>query len=125
MSKEITVENAIIRSVSIGYDRDIFLTVWVSLDFEVGTQGFGGFVLGADPQSGAEAVSGNDLGYLAYWVNGILKATGVDSIEKAQGKAVRVKRVNGRSGEILAIGHITKNFWFNPKEDCAHLGEKE
>lgn len=110
------IQNAQIKSVRIGYERGVFLTVWVHVSHEDGAQGFGGYVLGADPTSSAKAVAGNETGLLASWVNGILKASDVEDISKAEGKVIRIKREDGFSGKILAIGHAVKDYWFCPEE---------
>ena len=110
------IQNAQIKSVRIGYERGVFLTVWVCMIHEDGNQDFGGYVLGADPTRSAKAAAGNETGLLASWVNGILKSADVEDIAEAAGKTVRIKKEDSPGGKILAIGHPIKDYWFCPEE---------
>ena len=50
-------------------------------------------------------------------MSGVLKVLGLQWIDQLKGKIVRIKRDgDGFSGNIMAIGHPTKNQWYDPKE---------
>lgn len=117
MTDEIQTEivNALISDPSIRYDRGVFLTGWVFLNYGSGTQGFGGFVLGAKPGEKVKAEDGNKTGLMAAWVNGIMTVCDVDDYAKAAGRPVRVKREAKWNGKVFAIGHLTKDIWFEPE----------
>jgi hypothetical protein len=109
------VVNAIIDSATIGFSRGFILDSWVQLNYESGSQGFGGFVLGGTPDAKAGDHSGPNIA--AEWIVSILRAADVDTWSALPGKSVRVRRGEGWGGKVLAIGHITKSDrWFCPEE---------
>jgi hypothetical protein len=112
---EAEIINAIIEAATIGFDRDVFLSSWITLRFDAGGQGMGGFVLGGEP--GIPAGNHQSQANLAAeWIVGVLRAAEVDCWSKLPGKAVRVRRGTGWSGRIIGIGHIVKNDrWFEPE----------
>ena len=112
---ETEIVNAEVTDPSIRYDRGVFLTGWVFLNYDTGAQGFGGYVLGTKPGEKARAESANATGLLAAWVNGIMTVCDVDDYAKAHGRPVRVKREARWNGRIIAIGHFTKDIWFEPE----------
>jgi hypothetical protein len=115
------IVNAKIEAVQILYERDFILTVWVTLNYGGSCQGFGGYVLGGRPGSGAKCVAANDRGHLTSWINGVMACAGVDDFTKAKGNVVRVKRRGDWGRPVLAIGHATKNIWFDPKAEFVRL----
>ena len=98
------IYNAKIRSTNLGYTDREQLTAYVNVDFEMGTQGFGGYNLSpeADPKS------------LGIFINSILGVTGVDTWEKLPGTYVRIKDENNF---IVAIGNIIEDSWFEPRNE--------
>jgi hypothetical protein len=108
--------NAVIDSARIGVERGCFLDSWVFLNFEIGTQGFGGFVLGGEPGvTAGEHKSQPNLA--AEWIMSVLRAADVEDWSKLKGRSVRVRRETGWNGKIRGIGHIIKDDrWFMPEE---------
>ena len=108
--------NAIVDDIRVSLDRDIFLSVWVMLDYGGTHQGFGGYVLGGTPDcaAGKHRAQGN---LAAEFLVRVMLAAGVDDLMKAKGKTVRVRREPGFNGSVKEIGHIVKDDkWFNPEE---------
>jgi len=112
------ITNGIIRKASVGFDRDIFLSCWVFIEHEGGgTQGFGGWILGATP----DAAAGNHASQpnlAGEWIVSVLRAADVESFSDVVGKSIRVVRAtSGWNETILGIGHIIKDDrWFMAKE---------
>jgi hypothetical protein len=100
MIRGIEIVNAQIEEVTLGYDEG-YWTFWLRLSWGGCGQGFGGFSLGGD--------------YTDYVIKGILNAVGVTKWEQLKGKYVRVKREEGLGGNILEIGNIIEDKWFDPK----------
>jgi hypothetical protein len=103
--------NAIIRNVKLGLDRDVFLTPWLELQLtESGYQSFGGWNLGT---RGRTLRGGPD-----YTANFIIRCLEIGDVEQwvdLRGKPIRYRKEDG--GSIIAIGHIIKDDWFDPKVD--------
>lgn len=110
--------NALIEGAQIRLDRGAFLCAWIDLDYgDSSHQGFGGHVLGAD-KSCAAGDHRNMPNYAAEALVKIMQCCGVEQWKDIPGKAVRVKRsCAGMSGDVIAIGHITKDVWYEPKKD--------
>ena len=112
--------NAKIESASIQLDRDCFLNSWLTLNYGVGCQGFGGYVLGGLPDIPAGRHE-QQKNLAAEWIVSILIAAEVTKWSDLPGKCLRVKKVD-EFGDIIAIGHITRDDrWFNPKERMAAM----
>lgn len=110
------IKNAIINSVSIRFDRDIFLCPWVTLSYGGGLcQGFGGYVCGRNDLPETNIKKRN---YCGTFLSACMRAGGVDEWDKLQGKAIRVELdEEGLGATIIGIGHITDDDkWFRPKE---------
>lgn len=109
------ISNAIITSTALRLDRDCFLCAWLFLDYGDSThQGFGGHVLGGlpDVRAGYHRKQPN---MAAEAIVTILRVADVDDWSKVAGKAVRVRRtVEGFASDIIAVGHITKDIWYEP-----------
>jgi hypothetical protein len=111
-----SIVNATIIDAEIKLDREVFLSVWLTLDYGGAVQGFGGFVLGgvADAKAGEHA---NQPNLAAEFIVRCLEIGGVDQFSKLVGRNIRVNRnYAGFNTTIVAIGHITKDIWFNPTE---------
>src|SRR5258708_1693693 len=119
------VVNAVIESATIRSDREFILLSHVFVNYETGTQGFGGYVLGGAKgwKAGEHADSPN---LAAEWIVSILMAAGVEDWAQLPGCAVRIHREVGWSGKILGIGHIIKSDrWFFPSERFAAMQRNE
>lgn len=110
------VSNAVIDKVTITNDRG--LMAWLMLDYGGTCQGFGGYILYA-PEGWSAHESPNLAGHFIYRC---MEITGVEEWSKMVGKTIRVRRTNeGLGGDIIAIGHIVKDDWFNVKEEFSKL----
>ncbi len=111
---KIKVRNATIDSAC--FDTERGLTAYVYLDYgNSGHQGFGGYLLYA-PQDWA-AYEGQ-ANYAGHFIWRVLEVAGVSDWSKLAGKTVRVRAEHSK---VHAIGHITKDNWFNPSEEFAKL----
>lgn len=115
--------NAVIKSVSLRLDRDMWLCLWMDLDYGGTGQGFGGFVLGGVP----DCAAGNhaeQTNFAGEYIVRCFMAAGVDSLNDMVSKTIRVKKTD-EWGAIIAIGHIIKNdCWFDPKETAERMKSK-
>lgn len=111
--------NAIIESADLDIGECGFLDCWLSLDYGGSRQGFGGYSLYL-PKSWKhhqlESVAG-------HHIFRILQIADVAKWSQLVGKTIRVRKTD-EWGLIEAIGHITKDDWFCPKEDFASLRAK-
>ncbi len=101
MEKEPEIMNAIITRTMLGNEDHGILTLFLFLDFDGSTQGFGGY----DIRQNA-----------GTWIKRILEVVGVDNWDDLKGKTIRVKKY-GYNDPIYGIGHIIKDKWFCPKEE--------
>lgn len=105
---QMEIQNAKIDSVSLGYDRGVFLCAWLYLDYGGNCQGFGGYVLAKN--SGPQRAL-NDFGI--EYINRILSVLEIETWEKLPGTPCRVK---ANHCKVFAIGHFLKDKWFDPEE---------
>ena len=115
------IQNAIIESVSIvcGDHAHGALSSWLMFDFGDFHQGFGGWSLYLPKD-----FTHHKLASLAgHWIYRCMEIAGVDDWDKMAGKAIRVSRKDGFNGEIIGIGHITKDDWFYPEKDFQQYNE--
>lgn len=106
------IKNAIISRITLDTGDRGLLTAWLHLDYGGASQGFGGYTLYL-PKSYKNHTL---LSHAGHWIFRCMEVADVDSWEKIKGKAIRVKIENGLA---VAIGHITKNDWFEPSKDFA------
>lgn len=117
MSGERAVLNAVISSVDMRLEREMFLCGNVYLKRADGfSQGFGGYVLGG--VAGCKAGNHHSQPNLAaMFLVGVMQAADVTDYAKAVGKAIRIEVEPGFNGKITGIGHIIKDdLWFRPEE---------
>lgn len=111
------IKNAVITSVK--FDTERGLSAWLTLDYGGSGQGFGGFLLYAPEGWKAHNHAGNFAGHFIYRC---MEIGGADDWAKLVGKTIRVRSDRaGLSGSIIAIGHIIKDDWFNPREEFGAL----
>lgn len=107
-----SVENGIIKSVSLSNEDHGCLSGWLFLEFGCGGCGFGGYSIGK-ADGGNLASPGN---YAAEWIvrciNVVIGRWG--KWEDLPGQPVRVLS-EGTGGQIVAIGHFLKDEWFCPR----------
>lgn len=118
-------KNALIEDTMLGFEDHGIMTCFLHFDYgDAGHQGFGGYGLD-EPKKDSEGKHIGRFGsaYGMEFIKQILETVGVEKWEQLKGKYVRVRfseKPSGWSDKIEAIGHITKDKWFSPKE----LGEK-
>lgn len=94
--------NAVIKSTSLGFEDHGIMSASITVEFNDGMISFGGYALG-----GAATDS---------FVQGVLKAVGVETWEALVGKHVRCQFDGGGFGaRMIAIGDIIKPNFFNAK----------
>lgn len=109
--KDIEVKNAIIESAIITNDDHGLLSSWVQLDYGGIFQGFGGYALYL-PENFKHHKDGKP--FTGHWIWRVMEIAEVNEWSKLPGRTVRVQAsLNG----VIAIGHIVKDNWFNPKEE--------
>jgi hypothetical protein len=113
------IVNGIISDVSLMIEDHGCLTIFLHIEMEFGTQGFGGFSLGGFPK--------DRHNYAGIWIRRIFEMVDVTDWKNIKGKPVRVmyrddKKVNQ---PIAAIGHIIKDKWFDPESEFNKLKEDE
>ena len=113
--------NAVIRSARILIERGM-LTTFIGLDFGDYQQGFGGYRLLPGPHSECRRRCELGPNYGALFVERVMRIADVDEWDRLVGKAIRVRR-NG--GDIIAIGHIVKEDWFEPRADFEALAQAD
>ena len=94
------IENGKIESTNLGPEDHGILTFWLSLAFDGGGQGFGGYDIWALP---------------CQVLGKLLQVLEVKSWEDLKNTYIRVKR-DEPFGKIIAIGHIVKDKWFTCRE---------
>ena len=123
MSVCITV-NAVIESAKItanDYDKGI-LGCWLFLKCGNGLgQGFGGYALYLP-----KGFSHHDIESVAgHYLYRVMEIAGVTEWKDLPGKTIRIRKQDGWSATIEAIGHIVNDDWFDPKADFEYLKNKE
>lgn len=108
------IVNAVIESVSLDDSDRGLLSSHVFLDYGGSGQGFGGYALYL-PKS----FSNHELKSVAgHFIWRCMEVAEVRSWDKMKGKTVRVKIENGLA---VAIGHIVKDDWFEPRVDFKNV----
>jgi hypothetical protein len=107
------IVNALIDSTSLRLSRGFFLDAWIYVNYgDSGAQGFGGWVLFKKNESA------DGPNFAGYAITKIMEVAGVENWDAIKGKAIRVKKDSaGWDGKIVAIGHITKDIWYEPTKD--------
>ena len=102
--------NAIITGARLDMGDRGLLTAWLDLDYGGTGQSFGGWALYL-PKS----YSHHELKSVAgHFIFRCMEIAGADEWNKIVGKSIRVKAEHSK---VHAIGHITKDDWFQPSMD--------
>ena len=104
------IKNAIITSTSLGIEDHGCLTLMVFLEYGIGGQGFGGYALDEWSERKKRRIG---TAYGCEYILRLLNVLGVDSLEKLNGKSIRVEADNCK---IYRVGHFLKDKWFDPEE---------
>ncbi|HDZ27037.1 hypothetical protein LCGC14_1009410 [marine sediment metagenome] len=104
-------KNAIIEGAIITNDDHGCLTAWLHLGYGGSGQGFGGHSLYLPKSFKHHKV---DSGYAGHFIWRVMEIADVSEWGKLKGKTIRVKSSHSK---VEAIGHITKDDWFNPGAD--------
>ena len=115
------IKNAIIESTTLDIgDRDL-LQGWLHLDYGGLHQGFGGSALYL-PESYKHHKDAMRANYAGHWLYRVMKIADVGEWKQLPGKTIRVKLdKDGLGSNIIAIGHIINDDWFNPEEDFSKM----
>lgn len=108
-----TIQNATIEEVSLSSADHGLLSSFVHLDYgDGGHQGFGGYALYNPRYKDSQ---GN---YAGHWIWRVMEVAGVTDWNKLKGRNVRAVIENG---VVVSIGHITKDIWFNVKQEFEEM----
>ena len=110
-SKMIEMKNAVIEGATLTTNDHGILTAYLALDYDGSGQSFGGYALYFPDNFTNSKKPGNFAGHFIWRV---MKIAGVYEWDALVGKTIRVKATNSN---VIAIGHIIKDDWFNPTED--------
>lgn len=110
----IEIINAVIESATIQNDDHGLLSAWLMLDYGGNGQGFGGYALYL-PKSFTHST--NQKNYAGHFIWRCMEIADVSEWSKLPGKTIRVKKEDAWDSTVLAIGHIIKDDWFDPKVD--------
>lgn len=111
MTGQIEIKNAIITSAEITNDDHGVLSAWVTLDYGVDGQGFGGYSLYLPKDFVHHKDGGN---YAGHFIWRVMEVAGVAKWSQLKGKTVRAKCEHSK---VHALGHIVKDDWFDPSKD--------
>ena len=108
------IKNAVIESTMLGYEDHGIFTCFLTLNYGVSGQGFGGYGL----DKPLEDDDGNFIcrtgsAYGMNFIINILKIVGVEKWEELVGKNIRVKATHNK---IISIGHFLDDTRFDPSE---------
>lgn len=122
MENNTEIINAVIESAIIDTGDRNLLTVWLNLNYGGSSQGFGGYSLYL-PKSYKHFTNKGD--FAGHFIFRSMEIAGVTSWKDIVGKTIRVKRGKGLGGDVIEIGHIVKNDWFNPSIDFKKMESGE
>jgi hypothetical protein len=100
------MENAVVRDAQIRFDRGVFLSVWLTLDFGSSVQGFGGYCLGKKGQIAETPI-------FAEWIRQLMEIFDVDRWDDIKGKPCRAVHSHMT---VSRVGHYLKDKWFVPED---------
>jgi len=111
MEEQIEIKNAVIEGASLTVDDRGILTAYLALNYGDSGQSFGGRALYLPESFINSKKPGNFAG---HFICRVLKIAGISDWNDLVGKAIRVK---AKYLNVIAIGHIIEDDWFNPEEE--------
>ena len=115
----IEIKNAIITRATITNERGFILSAWLNLEYGDGmSQCFGGYSLYLSKESSHHnscLMGPNIAGLFIYKV---MEIADVEYWDRVPSKTIRVKC---DWNKVYAIGHITKDIWFDPAKEFESL----
>lgn len=126
--KEAPVEivNARIDSTTLGLEGHGIMSAMIGLDYGGYHQGFGGYGMDEPVKDGTgKFLHRRGTAFGCEFIRRVLEVVGVETWEQLKGKHVRVRRMAGCNGAIVAIGNILKDEWFSPDELACDMGLRE
>jgi hypothetical protein len=111
--QKMTPKNARISGYTLGNNDHGVLSSHVFLDYGGSCQGFGGYILGLDPNQPRKNPQPE---YAAKFIWRVLDIAGVYDWRRIENCPVRAV---GTSSKIHAIGHFTTDEWFCPEVEWA------
>lgn len=109
------IRNATVESVTLNDGDRGILTCWLTLDYGGMSQGFGGYTLYL-PEHFSHHKQAMQHNFAGHFIWRVMQIVDVTDWSRIKGKTLRAK-IEGNL--CVAIGHITKDDWFNPREDFA------
>lgn len=113
------IKNAIIDNVSLGIEDHGILTMHISVKYDGGGQGFGGYALDSYDREKKRRVG---TAYGAEFILRIIDTLKVYDIFKLKGTPIRVDACDNK---IYGIGHLLEDRWFYPDELTAEYRHSE
>lgn len=108
-----SIENCKITSTSLGnFDHGI-MTLFLHLEGDGWGCGFGGYALDEWKEEKRDRV---DIPLFGWFIRRIFETLEVDTWENLKGMYIRAS-IEGPGGGVLAIGHLIKDKWFEPKKE--------
>lgn len=102
-----SIINARIENVSLFHEDHGMLTAFLDLTWPGNGQGFGGYVLYSPGRPQDPSMAG-------WFIWRVMETVGVMQWEQLKGQFVRAQ---SDGGLLKAIGHITDEKWFSPKDE--------
>ena len=102
--------NAKISGTTLGFEDHGIFTCTIRLDYDGSVQSFGGYFFDTYDEKLKRRV-GHRFG--VDFMMELLNTVGVSTWEQLEGRYVRVKQ---EINHVSAIGHITRDKWFDPEE---------
>lgn len=116
------IVNAQITRTMLGIEDHGCMTCMLDLKLGATQQGFGGYGFdGPITDADGRFLRRQGTAYGCEFIRRVLEVVGVERWEDLKGKYVRVKRGENWGASIVAIGNITEDKWFDPKELATEL----
>lgn len=118
--KNTFITNAVITSAEVTIDRGFILSAWLQLNYGGAMiQGFGGYALHMDKSSDHHEKS-KSRNFTGIFLMRVMEVAGVKKWSDLKGKTIRVEKTD-EWGDIIRIGHIVNDDWFNPKVELREV----